>query len=84
MSVLACPAGPSGKTHTFPRVEHPDMDCQALCNRLDEKLDTATYAAVDPSANGLQVGSGERVGAYATGAVLVVIGLGFLYMGLRY
>jgi len=36
------------------------MDCQALCNRLDEKLDTATYAAVDPSANGLQVGSGER------------------------
>ena len=36
------------------------MNCQALCDRLDGELDTAAYAAVDASANGLQVGSGER------------------------
>ena len=36
------------------------MECQQLCTRLDEELDTAAYGAVDPSANGLQVGSGER------------------------
>ena len=36
------------------------MECQTLCNRLDEELDTAAYADIDRSANGLQVGSGER------------------------
>ena len=45
------------------------MNCQALCHRLDEKLDTATYAEVDPSANGLQVGSGEREIAHVAVAV---------------
>lgn len=32
------------------------MQCQELCNRLDEELDTAAYADIDGSANGLQVG----------------------------
>jgi len=35
------------------------MRCQRLCDRLDEELDTADYADVDASANGLQVGTGE-------------------------
>lgn len=30
------------------------------------------------------VGSGERVGAYAIGVFLTLLGLGFLYLGLRY
>lgn len=29
-----------------------------------------------------EVGSGERLGAYAGGLVLVVMGLGFIYLGL--
>lgn len=36
------------------------MECQELCSRLDEELDTASYADADASANGLQVGSGDR------------------------
>jgi dinuclear metal center YbgI/SA1388 family protein len=32
------------------------MHCGDLCQRLDEKLETAAYADVDASANGLQVG----------------------------
>ncbi len=32
------------------------MRCSELCTRLDERLDTAAYADVDASANGLQVG----------------------------
>jgi dinuclear metal center YbgI/SA1388 family protein len=36
------------------------MNCQELCRRLDEELDTASYADADASANGLQVGSGDR------------------------
>ena len=36
------------------------MHCQALCDRLDDELDTAAYAEIDASANGLQVGSGQR------------------------
>lgn len=36
------------------------MECQELCSRLDEELDTAGYADVDPSANGLQFGSGDH------------------------
>jgi len=35
------------------------MDCQELCSRLDSRLDTAAYADVDASANGLQVGPAE-------------------------
>jgi len=35
------------------------MRCQDLCDRLDDELDTAAYADIDASANGLQVGSGE-------------------------
>lgn len=36
------------------------MDCRELCDRLDDRLDTAAYAEVDASANGLQVGPGDR------------------------
>jgi dinuclear metal center YbgI/SA1388 family protein len=36
------------------------MECQELCNRLDTELASDAYADVDASANGLQVGSGER------------------------
>jgi dinuclear metal center YbgI/SA1388 family protein len=36
------------------------MECQELCNRLDEELDIAAYDEVDPSANGLQFGSGGQ------------------------
>ncbi len=36
------------------------MDCQTLCSRLDEELRTEAYADIDASANGLQLGSGER------------------------
>lgn len=32
------------------------MDCQEVCDRLDDLLETAAYADVDASANGLQVG----------------------------
>lgn len=32
------------------------MRCEELCTRLDDELDTAAYADVDASANGLQVG----------------------------
>jgi dinuclear metal center YbgI/SA1388 family protein len=35
------------------------MECQELCDRLDDELDTAAYTDVDPSSNGLQFGSGE-------------------------
>jgi len=45
------------------------MNCQELCNRLDEELDTAAYADADPSANGLQVGSGERDVEHVAAAV---------------
>jgi dinuclear metal center YbgI/SA1388 family protein len=45
------------------------MECQELCDRLDEELDTAAYADVDPSANGLQFGSGEREIAHVAVAV---------------
>jgi len=33
------------------------MHCQELCERLDNELETAAYADIDASANGLQVGS---------------------------
>jgi dinuclear metal center YbgI/SA1388 family protein len=36
------------------------MDCGALCDRLDDLLDTAAYADLDASANGLQVGRRDR------------------------
>ncbi len=36
------------------------MDCGDLCDRLDELLDTAAYADLDASANGLQVGRRDR------------------------
>ena len=36
------------------------MDCQRLCDRLDEKLRTDAYADLDASANGLQIGSADR------------------------
>ncbi|WP_114575513.1 Nif3-like dinuclear metal center hexameric protein [Saliphagus sp. LR7] len=36
------------------------MDLQDLADRLDDELGTADYADVDASANGLQVGPGER------------------------
>jgi dinuclear metal center YbgI/SA1388 family protein len=36
------------------------MRCQELCDRLDDELETDAYAEIDASANGLQVGSGER------------------------
>jgi dinuclear metal center YbgI/SA1388 family protein len=45
------------------------MQCQEICDRLDEKLNTAAYADVDPSANGLQVGSGEREVEHVAAAV---------------
>jgi dinuclear metal center YbgI/SA1388 family protein len=32
------------------------MDCAEICDRLDATLDTAAYADIDASANGLQVG----------------------------
>jgi dinuclear metal center YbgI/SA1388 family protein len=35
------------------------MRCSELCARLDERLDTAAYADVDASANGLQVGPAD-------------------------
>ncbi|MFB6297237.1 MAG: Nif3-like dinuclear metal center hexameric protein [Salinirussus sp.] len=35
------------------------MDRATLCHRLDGLLDTAAYADVDPSPNGLQVGTAE-------------------------
>ena len=35
------------------------MQCSELCARLDDELDTAAYADVDASANGLQVGREE-------------------------
>ncbi|MFB6233411.1 MAG: Nif3-like dinuclear metal center hexameric protein [Haloarculaceae archaeon] len=35
------------------------MRCSELCGRLDDRLDTAAYADVDASANGLQVGPAE-------------------------
>jgi dinuclear metal center YbgI/SA1388 family protein len=36
------------------------MDCQRLCDRLDEKLRTDAYADLDASANGLQIGPADR------------------------
>ena len=36
------------------------MHCGDLCDRLDDLLDTAAYADLDASANGLQVGRRER------------------------
>ena len=36
------------------------MHCGDLCDRLDELLDTAAYADLDASANGLQVGRRDR------------------------
>jgi dinuclear metal center YbgI/SA1388 family protein len=36
------------------------MKLSAICERLDERLDTAAYADVDASPNGLQVGPPER------------------------
>ncbi len=36
------------------------MHCGNLCDRLDELLDTAAYADLDGSANGLQVGRRDR------------------------
>ncbi len=45
------------------------MQCQEICDRLDEELNTAAYADVDPSANGLQVGSGEREVEHVAAAV---------------
>ena len=36
------------------------MDCQRLCDRLDEKLRTDAYADLDASANGLQIGSADQ------------------------
>jgi dinuclear metal center YbgI/SA1388 family protein len=36
------------------------MRCQDICDRLDDELDTAAYADIDASPNGLQVGTGER------------------------
>jgi len=44
------------------------MNCQELCDRLDEELGTDAYAN-DPSANGLQVGSGDREIAHVAAAV---------------
>ena len=48
------------ETHTPAPLRQVSMQCQTLCDRLDAELDTAAYADVDASANGLQVGSGER------------------------
>ena len=45
------------------------MQSQDLCDRLDAELDTAAYADVDASANGLQVGSGERAVEHVAFAV---------------
>lgn len=36
------------------------MDCGDLCDRLDDLLDTAAYADLDASPNGLQVGRRDR------------------------
>ena len=36
------------------------MNCEELCERLDSLLDTAAYAEVDASANGLQVGPASQ------------------------
>lgn len=36
------------------------MDCDRLCDRLDDRLRTDAYADLDASANGLQIGSGDR------------------------
>ncbi|MFT4945163.1 MAG: dinuclear metal center YbgI/SA1388 family protein [Halovenus sp.] len=36
------------------------MDCQTICDRLDDELDVPAYAGVDPSPNGLQVGPATR------------------------
>lgn len=36
------------------------MNCGQLCSRLDKTLDTDAYADIDTSANGLQIGSGDR------------------------
>ncbi|MEF8822374.1 MAG: Nif3-like dinuclear metal center hexameric protein, partial [Halovenus sp.] len=36
------------------------MDCQRLCDRLDEELRTDAYADLDASANGLQIGPADR------------------------
>ena len=45
------------------------MDLSELCGRLDERLDTAAYADLDASANGLQVG--PEAGEVETVAVAV-------------
>lgn len=45
------------------------MKLQELCQRLDERLDTAAYAEVDASANGLQVGPEEATIDYVSFAV---------------
>ena len=36
------------------------MECQELCSRLDDELQTDTYASIDASANGLQVGPATK------------------------
>lgn len=45
------------------------MDCQTLCERLDTELETAAYADVDASANGLQVESSREEIAHVAVAV---------------
>jgi dinuclear metal center YbgI/SA1388 family protein len=36
------------------------MQCQTLCDKLDDRLDTDAYADLDASANGLQVGPASQ------------------------
>jgi len=45
------------------------MNCGDLCTRLDEALDTAAYADLDASANGLQVGPETQPVDHVTFAV---------------
>lgn len=52
------------------------MELQELCQRFDERLDTAAYAEIDASANGLQVGPDEATidhAAFAVDAALATI-----------
>jgi len=52
------------------------MDCDELCARLDEELDTGAYADLDASVNGLQVGpAGQPVDhvAFAVDAAVETI-----------
>ena len=61
------------------------MRCSELCARLNERLDTAAYADVDASANGLQVGPADAsVGhvAFAVDADLLVTHHGLSWGGI--